>query len=135
VAVLADGVVVTGKTVSGGAITLATAASKVHVGLPVAADFESLGAEYNAGDGTSMGKKRRISSVTPRVYRTAGGQIGQDATHLHDIRYLAAGLFTGSLEPQPIESDWTREGRVFIRQDDPLPLTIIAIIPDVEHGG
>ena len=141
VAVLADGVVVTGKTVSGGQITLVTAASKVHVGLPIQADFESLGAEYNAGDGSSMGKKKRVSSVTPRVYRTAGGQIGKDATHLHDIQYCTAdpgmsgGLFTGSLEPQPIESDWTREGRVYIRQDDPLPLTIIAIIPDVEHGG
>ncbi len=139
VAVLADGVPVAGKVVSGGQITLDAPASKVHVGLPIQADFESLGAEYNAGDGTSMGKRKRISSVTPRLYRSAGGQIGKDADHLHDIQYLAAGmsggLFTGSLEPQPIEADWTREGRVYIRQDDPLPMTITAVIPEVEHGG
>jgi hypothetical protein len=135
VAVNADGVKITGKTISSGQITLATAAAKVHVGLPIEADFESLGAEFNAGDGTSMGKRRRVGRATPRVYRTYGGQIGKDADHLHAIKYLGASLFTGSLEPQVLEADWTREGRIFIRQADPFPMTIIAVVPEIEAGG
>ena len=31
--------------------------------------------------------------------------------------------------------DWTRGGRLLLRQDQPLPCTVLAVIPEVEIGG
>jgi hypothetical protein len=34
-----------------------------------------------------------------------------------------------------IQANWNKNGRVFVRQSDPLPLSILAAIPEVTVGG
>jgi hypothetical protein len=34
-----------------------------------------------------------------------------------------------------LKSDWNSNGRLFMRQQDPLPLTILAVVSDVRVGG
>ena len=41
---------------------------------------------------------------------------------------------TGQVEIS-ISNNWQGKGRVFIRQSDPLPLTVLAVIPEVTIGG
>jgi hypothetical protein len=41
---------------------------------------------------------------------------------------------TGKIEI-PIKSGWNIGGRVHLRQRDPLPLSVLAIIPHMEVGG
>jgi len=41
---------------------------------------------------------------------------------------------TGKIEI-PIKSGWNIGGRVHLRQRDPLPLSVLAIVPHVEIGG
>ena len=43
-------------------------------------------------------------------------------------------LFTGDKE-FAIAPGWNTEGRIFIRQIDPLPITVLAVIPEVDVGG
>jgi hypothetical protein len=42
--------------------------------------------------------------------------------------------FTGQVDVS-IKTTWGDDGRVFFRQTDPLPLTIIGVLPNVETGG
>jgi hypothetical protein len=46
----------------------------------------------------------------------------------------ASDAFTGQVELN-LTSAFTHYGRVFIRQVDPLPLTILGVLPQVELGG
>ena len=43
-------------------------------------------------------------------------------------------LLTGRAEI-PISNKWEGNGRIFIRQADPLPLSVLAVIPEVTIGG
>jgi hypothetical protein len=138
VAVLADGAVHPRRTVASGQITLLQAASKVQVGLPYRGQFLSPRIEAGATDGTAQGKTKRIDKLTLRVHRSGAGQAGPDLDNLEDLIYrqivdpmdTAVPLFTGDLEID-FRSDYEQEGRVMIVHDDPLPLTICALIPRV----
>lgn len=46
---------------------------------------------------------------------------------------LPTELKTGDVE-MFIKPDWNTNGRLFMRQKDPLPLTLLAIIPDFAIG-
>ncbi|MGE9805561.1 hypothetical protein ACQP3L_33840, partial [Escherichia coli] len=34
-----------------------------------------------------------------------------------------------------LDADWSKNGRVFIRQVDPLPLAVLSVIPRIDAGG
>lgn len=141
VSVLADGVVVSGKTVSaGGVLTLDTAASVVQVGLAYNADLETLNVEVNLQDGTAQGRKVLISNVVLRLLNTKGGYIGPNSSNLFSLNlesragYDADVLFSGD-HPASLGAGYAEGGRFFYRQLDPLPVTITGLIPQVTVGG
>lgn len=141
VAVLADGFVRSGLVVTGGAITLPEAALKVIVGLPYTCDLETLNVELNLNTGTTQGSKVKISDVTVRFLNTRGGYLGPDVAGLDPV-VLNTGGDLGAVEPlhsvdyqQTLVSGYDVGGRILYRQTDPLPVTILAIIPVVTVGG
>lgn len=133
VAILADGSVETPQTVTAGAITLQRPYSVVHVGLPIEADAETLSLDVLNAE-TLQDKRKLVRSVTLQVESSRGITAGIDSTALQDANYGdPMELFTGAVEV-PLSSTWNDNGRVFVRQSDPLPLTILAAIPDVSVG-
>ncbi len=139
VSILADGNVEAQKTVASGAITISHPATKIHVGLPIQADIQTLNLEL--GQPTQQGKKKSISEVTLRVEESRGGKIGYDADHLTEFKQrayepygTATSLKTGDIQVT-MPSTWRSEGSIFFRQDDPLPMTLLAVIPEVSVGG
>lgn len=141
VAILADGHVHPQRVVESGAIELEYEASVVHVGLPVTSDLETLNIELETRDGTAQGKKKRISSVVLRVEKSRGGWVGPDVSRLSELKPThpsvwddPIGLVTGDVK-LVLRSGWDEGGRVWIRQSDPLPLTVLAVIPEVTYGG
>lgn len=140
VSILADGAVQAQQTVSGGQITLAAPASKVHVGLPYTSDLETLNIEAPLPDGTMQGRKLRVSKVTIRVLNSKGGYIGPDEDHLKLIKSNFAdystttALYTGDLK-HSLGGGYADGGRMFIRQTDPLPITVLALMPLVSVAG
>jgi len=140
-ACLADGNVVAGLTVSSGAVTLSRAASRVHMGLGYTTDLETLDLNYTSKAGTIQGRLKKVSKVILRFEDTRGGFVGPDADNLVEMKQREfellgqpTQLITGDREVV-ITPDWNTGARIFIRQTDPLPLTLLAVVPDVAVGG
>lgn len=137
---LADGNVVTGLTVSGGQITLPRGASRVHAGLQFIADIETLDVERSTSTlATIQNQKVHVPAVTVRLARSRGLWVGPSNTKLVEMKQREledigdpTALLTGDKTIR-ITSRWDTNGRIFLRQRDPLPLTILAIIPEVER--
>ena len=137
VAVLADGVVVTGLTVSaGGGLTLPAPASKITVGLPITAELETL--DLDVQGSALRDAKKRVQSLALLLENSARGfKVGPDAAHLltHSAAaWEASGLTTGQVEMN-LTSGFNNQGRTLIRHTDPTPLTVLGVIPHVEVGG
>ena len=142
VAILADGNVKAQQTVPAtGAITLDPPASRVHVGLPYYSDLETLDLSLTDPTDTKLGNRKRVGEVTLLLERSRGFWAGPtfDSMNEHPGRTYEdydepTGLITGPTE-LTLPGEWNRRGRVCIRQTDPLPLTVLGILPDVEVGG
>ena len=141
VSVLADGVVISGKTVSAeGVLTLDTAASVVQVGLAYKSDLETLNVEVNLEDGTAQGRKVHIANVALRLLNTKGGYTGPNSSNLYALNlssradYDSSVLFSGD-HSISLGAGYKEGGRFFFRQSDPLPVTITGLIPQVAVGG
>ena len=137
-AILADGSVQPTATVSRGRITLTRAAGRIVAGLPYVCDLETLNIE--AGPPTLQGRLKVINEVTLRVKDTRGLSVGPTSSRLVDIKERLGEnygyptmLVTGD-EKVLIDPSWNTQGRVFVRQSNPLPATVVAIIPRLEAG-
>ena len=140
VAVLADGAKVTGLTVSGGSITLTVPASRVHVGLPYVSELETLDIEYLSQTGLTRDKIRDAKSVVLSLKDTTGLWVGPSSDRIVEVDVrssealdTATQLFTGEVE-KSLYSGTGRQSRVYIRNADPLPCTVTAIMIRGEAG-
>lgn len=141
VVALCDGNVVRGLTVAGGSLTFSRAYSRIHVGLPYESVVETLDLDIQARDGTVQGRKKKVVAVTLRLEATRGFWVGPAENKLVEFKQRAAepmgtpvGLFTGDASIT-ITPAWNSNGRVVVKQIDPLPITILAAIPEFEVGG
>jgi hypothetical protein len=137
-AVLADGSVQPNATVSNGTITLPRASGAILAGLPYVCDLETLNLE--AGPPTLQGRQKVVNEVVLRVKDTRGLSAGPTPDRLVDIKERSGEqpgfpttLTTGD-ERVLIDPGWSAAGRVFVRQANPLPATVLAIIPRLETG-
>lgn len=140
VSVVADGEVIANPndstlpviTVASGAITLTDAASVVHVGLPYLSDIETLDIDTPQGR-SAKETKMNINRVNLFVEETQGLWAGQSepaavTDGLQRFEYDDDSLVTDAIKVN-IESTWNSNGRIFVRQVDPKPVTILAAIP------
>lgn len=141
VAIFANGDVLSRQTVESGAVTLPRSYTKVHIGLPYTCDLETLDVDAGAGQGgTIQGKRKTIARVTLRVLKSRGFYAGPSSDKLLQTKMNitnydeAISAYTGDQE-LVLSPTWNSNGRVFIRQSDPAPLTVLAIMPDIEVGG
>jgi hypothetical protein len=137
VSILADGAAHANKTVSSGAITLDRSATKACVGLSYDSILQTMRIEGGAAEGTSQGKTKRISKVVLRLFETVGVKVGPSLTNLETIPFRT----TSSLLSNPVDTllsgdkeiefndDYNSDGFIFIKQDQPLPCSILAIYP------
>lgn len=145
VAILADGVVLDEQAIVSSTVTIPDGHTKVYIGLPYYADFETLAVAVPMNEGTIQSRRVKISNVTFQLQDTLGGQIGPDEDSLYDAFTQQAfrqssgqnlgdkEMFTGKIR-QPLGSQYEGEGSIFVRQVDPLPITIGAVIPEVDIG-
>jgi len=128
-------------TVTAGTITLSQCYGLVHVGLPYISDLQTLDIDTAEGE-TLADKMKFVSKVTMHLEKSRGIWVGakppsDDATDALEnlteakIRNLEGynepnDLFTGKLSVA-IRPEWNSNGRVFIRQVDPLPVSVLAV--------
>lgn len=143
VSILADGSVQRKRLVVNGKITLDAACSRVIVGLGFVCQLQTL--RLDTGEPTIQGKRKKISrcSLITQDTRglkmapmTANGGVGplrefkERSTQNYGAPIpLKTGLISMILSPQ-----WQLDGSVFMQQDNPLPATVLACIPNVMVG-
>jgi hypothetical protein len=138
VQVLANGATHPDCVVSGGSITLQRLTTKAQVGLKYISNLQTMRIEAGAADGTSQGKMKRINKVVLRFLNTLGAKAGPNSSSLDTIQFRSGSdpmdasppLFTGDkLMEWP--DGYNFDGYVYVRQDQPLPLTLVAVMPQV----
>ena len=159
VSVLSDGRYVGDFTVSSGQATIGLddAGNRLVAGLAYTSTLKTNNFEIGDPEGSSQGKTRRITRVTARLHRSLGGQMGvsfatpryqgAEGSSLSLIEYdpsdstayvgdPTAGLttrgataFTGDVR-MPVNSSWGPQSVVEVSTSEPLPLTVVALIPE-----
>lgn len=140
--VLGDGAVMTQKTVTAGAITLEQACSKVHVGLPITADVQTLPLAAQLQDGSyGQGHVKNINKVWLRIFKSSGVFAGPSLTTLVQYKQRTTEVYGAApnLASDEIEisltPSWQQGGQIYLRQSDPLPLTLVSMTVEAAVGG
>jgi len=151
VAVLADGLPLsngwdsaTSLVVSGGSVTLppptgASGYTNVHIGLGIQHPEIEMLALDSASPSVVRDKKKNTKSVTLLVEKsTKLFYSGPDLNHLNPYKrnpFESAALdFSGPLE-QGLTTEYNDLGSLVIQLRDPVPFTLLGVIPNVELGG
>lgn len=140
--VLTDGAVHPRVTVAGGAIALDYPASKVHVGLPITSDMRTLPLAIEGMQAAGQGTTKNINKVHLRVSQSSVVKAGPDFTRLREYpaRVVAdpygspPALRDGELAVS-VDPSWNQDGALCVRQDLPLPLTVLSMVLEVQTGG
>lgn len=145
VSILADGnVLPQAKVEDDGTLTLSErhGYSKVTVGLPYKSELQTLPIEINGQDGTWQSRKKRIARMMISFASSRGGTYGLVGGKLDEIKWRSTEPYGEAIrlvtEKKYVIVPTKGYGdtvAVDIRQDDPLPLTIISIVPEVVAGG
>lgn len=157
---LADGIPVSARTVAAdGSVTLDRAASDIKLGLGFTAQLQSVYLE--AGQPTMQGRRKAISAATARLEASAPCQVGANQTDSSALSpaatfatwampsairapeapasyQTASGgtvypLFTGD-QRALIKAEWQKQGQVAAQQTLPVPLNVLAFIPEIVPG-
>ena len=140
VSILAEGAVMSRKTVTGGTITLDEPSYYVHAGLPYDCDLQTLPMTLNI-DGFGQGRRKAINFAYLRVYRSGAMTVGPDETRLTLAKFRTVEPYGSppSLKTEEVEvmvtPSWQDSGQVYVRQSDPLPLTVVNMTIEVAIGG
>jgi hypothetical protein len=145
---LADGVVIPPFVMPiSGDFSLATAASKVTIGLGFTAKLQTL--PIDMGDPTIQGKVKKINAVDVRVSETLGLYIGCEAANITPMKDLIQGNISSMLTGQNtqvvtnlvngdartfLDPRFTVPGQYYIEQSLPLPATVLGLISDYTVG-
>lgn len=139
VAILADGNVLPRQTVENGKVLLGNKYKKVHVGLPIDAEIKTLPIDFTAQDGTYLSRKKRIATVTLLLKDSRGGLFGMKENELDEFKWRSneaygepISLQTGKFKVTIKSATYDETQQIIIKQPDPLPMTVLSLIPEIE---
>jgi len=138
VAVLGNGNVIPGITVSGGEVTLPSPVSRVHVGLAYKGEIETM--DLNLVNVPMRGKEKNINEAVIKFEDSRGMLVGPDREHLTPIKERKQEAWNKEIElvngdvKVPITSTWQREGSIIMQTPDPLPSTVLSVTLNANVG-
>lgn len=140
VQILGDGAAQPDRVVdNSGAISLQTPASVVHVGLGYTSRLVPMRIETGSSEGTSQGKIKRVFGAVVRFLDTLGGKMGRYGDTLDNLSFRnpstpmgSGATFSSGDQVVRFGGDFDRDGLIEIIQDQPLPMTVVAIFPKVK---
>jgi len=143
VSILADGAVHPQKVVSGAPnykITLDRASSVVHIGLEYQSDLQTMPLALQT-EAFGQGRVKNINHVWLRVLESSGIFAGPSADKLVEAKQRTTEPYGSPprLKTEDIKimltPTWQDNGQIFVRQTDPLPLTVVGLTIEVAIGG
>ena len=138
--ILADGAVHPQRVVSSGEISLERAASVVHLGLPYESDLKTLPLALQV-EALGQGRVKNLNHVWLRVLESSGIFAGPSADKLVEAKQRTTEPYgtPPNLKTQDIKimltPQWQDNGQLFVRQTDPLPLTVVGLTLEAVIGG
>lgn len=138
VQLLVNGAAHPDRVVTGGSITLQVAATKVQGGLGYTSTLQTNRIDAAAADGTAQGKTKRINKVVTRFLNTLGAWVGPTTSSMDEVQFRFGSAPMDS--PPPLFSgdkliefrgDYDFDGYMTIQQRQPLPMTVVAIMPQL----
>lgn len=141
VSILADGAEAEPQVVSGGAITLDEAASKVLIGIPFQSRARTMPSNIAVGDGSGLGRKMKVSQAIIDILSTGSVKMGRSEAEVEEILFRettdnlgeAIPLYTGFKKARTATS-WNDNGEIEIIADGPFPATVRSIVLVIEPG-
>lgn len=139
VSILADGSPLPEQVVRDGKITLRSPAKIIHVGLPYVSSVCPQTPEADTEEGATLGRQRSYGKSRIRLASTVGGSFGPSPEELYEFPFSPREYD----EPMPVEAGdrdlnantgFSPEGRIWIFQDKPLPMTIVALVLEVNFA-
>jgi hypothetical protein len=138
VSVLANGATHPNKTVSSGEITLDRSSTNVKVGLGYTSLLQTMRLDAGSQNGTSQAKTKRIFDITLRLYETVGVEVGPDLNNMERIPFRSSAnpmdqaipVYTGDKEVE-FRGNYETDGFIYVRQNQPLPLTVLSLYPNL----
>ena len=139
--IMADGATIGPQLVTGGSITLAVAAKKVHAGLAFKSRAKSMPLIPAPTGFDPRAKRKRVYKLLLDLHNTLGGRMGTDS-QLDEIIYRTPSdpmdapppLFTG-IKEMSFPGQWDRNPTVSFETTGPQPMTILNLIAEMTVGG
>ena len=120
------------QTVSSGSITISLPANtgykSLEIGLGYISQLKTMRVEAGASAGTAQGRKKRYNEVLVRLHKTVGVNINGDQLPFRTSSTPMGqniAEFTG--DKRVINLGWDRDGQIIIKQEQPLPMTVLGI--------
>lgn len=140
VQILVDGSTHADRVVVSGSITLDRPGSTVHVGLKYSSVLQTMRPDLGAVNGTGQSRRRSVASCVFRLLNTVGGKFGPALDNLNPFPTLRPAapigtppqLFNGDTNEVVFPANMNTDGYVFFVQDQPLPATIVAMMPRMQ---
>lgn len=138
VSILGDGNVFPRQTVVDGAVTLPNAVTRAIVGVPYSCQGKTL--PTIVPDQGVEGKRKRVVAVSPRLIDSRGLKMGDDYDHLYPMKERTTEAWgrptalQDGIHRQPIGTTWDEDAFTYFRLDDPLPVTLLSLVQEVEFG-
>ena len=110
----------------------------IHAGLGYKCDIQTLALDNAQSDVRS--RKKLVHHLDLMVADTMGLFAGPDANSLNEYIPVAREEYEGpqpavtGLIEIPLQETWENSGSVLVRQKDPLPATVLGVIPQFHAG-
>ena len=112
------------------------------VGLPYRSYIRTMELEVSGRQGTSMGRPKRINKIRMKLQESLGVKAGPDLGRLSLMKETATPsvidaeppeLFSGYAD-QVVRGGYDDRGVMVVCQDEPYPLTLLALLPEFDNG-
>ena len=140
---IADGASMPAAVVAAGVATYEKSFTKIHVGLPNESICTPTRPEVQA-NATWQGKKKNVEAAVLRISKSYGGKIASGANptagDYQTIAYAGGPYQEFGAAPSPVTEDIhldvvgdvDTDGVVSVKQDEPFPMTLLAIITRIK---
>ena len=140
--ILADGAVHPRRTVVGGTITLDYAARIITIGIRITADLRTLPLSMEGAQAAGQGTMKNINKVHLRVSQSSLVKAGPSLDRLREYPARAVSdpygrppaLRDGELS-LTVDPTWNNDAVICVRQDVPVPLTVVSMTLEIQSGG
>jgi len=111
------------------------------LGMPYVSQLSPLSVEAAGQGGTTVGRVKSFAKIIVRLARTVGGKIGPTLDNMDDLKFTPEEYGVAIAADQTLDYEFIpparfdRDGSLYIQQDQPLPMSILALMPEFTVGG